>query len=156
MLIDDELVLAEGQTTTVGTDAGLLSEHVIDLQRAGQNIGTGNPPVYAVIEVITELDDATDDEPLHVDLQSDSADDHSAAPVVHQRLCTIPATSPAGTRFIATIQPGGTDMKRYLGVLFSTNADPLTAGAVSVFLTDSVDVFKAYPGARVVLGPDDL
>lgn len=142
MILDAEAALATNQTTTTSTDTGLVSENTYDLGPDGRDIGNGKP-IYVVGVVETTLDSTGDDDPLAVDLITDG-DAALGSATVLQRLFTFPAIAPAGTKLVGVIAPGHT-YERYLGVRFiSTNDSALSAGAVSIYLTESPDEYQAY------------
>lgn len=143
MILDAEAALATNQTVTTGTDSGLVSENTYDLGVAGRDIGNGKP-LYVVAVVETEFDSAGDNETLIVDLITDG-DAALGSPTKLQELFILPAVAPAGTKRVAMISPGHT-YERYVGVRFTTGGDntALTAGAVSVYLTESPDEYKSY------------
>ena len=141
MILDAEAALATNQTVTTGTDTGLVSENTYDLGNA-RDIGNGKP-IYVVCVVETTLDSTGDDDPLAVELITDG-DAALGSATVLQRLFTLPAVAPAGTKKVGVIAPGHS-YERYLGVQFlSTNDSALSAGAVSVYLTESPDEYQSY------------
>lgn len=138
MYIDHELVLSDAQAVT----SAAISENVFDLGALYANLGVGED-LYVVVQVDTAMEGSS--VTCVVTLQSDSAAAQNVAAVTHNAIGTFPATSAAGTRFVAKIQPG-VDMKRYLAIKYTPTggAGSLSAGKFDAFITKNVDEFRSY------------
>lgn len=138
MYIDNELVLdsaAEHLTTE-------SSDNVIDLQNAYRNIGTGED-LYIVVAVTTAMSDAGSDSTMTAVIEMDDNEAFASATTA-QTLGTFAATSAAGTRLIAKLQPEAIT-ERYIRVGYTVANGDLTTGNFDAFITPNIDAYTAYP-----------
>lgn len=109
-----------------------------------RDIGTGED-LWICTEVTTAFTDSGSNSTLDVKLQT-SADNSTFTTV--QTLFTIAATAPVttseATLYKAKISPIGTD-RRYYRLLYTPVTGDLSAGAVSSFMTTTVQNWKAKP-----------
>ena len=146
MYIDTENRFSNAQTTTTSTGSGstpgLLSTNIIDLTAATTYLGTGEN-LYIVAQVTTAFTSSGSNDALDVNLYTDG-DVAFGSPTFVQRLGTFPAVAPIGSTIIARIAPDRA-MERYIGLYYiSQTTDPLTAGAVTAFITHDIDAYRAY------------
>ena len=139
MRVDNELIFttSSGQPVT----AAAASTDYINVSEA-RDIGTGQA-LYVVGIVTVAMTDAGSDSTLNVKLQTDDNTGFSSA-TDGQDLFTFPATSAIGTVKIARIQPDALD-EQYCRTYFTPANGDLTTGTFKVFITDTIQKWKAYP-----------
>lgn len=138
MLMDKQVEFSDAQAVTATAN----STNVIDLAQAAEDIGTGQE-VYLVVQVQAAMTDVGSDSTVAVTI----VDDDNAAlssPTTVQTVGTFAATSAAGTRFIARLQPE-VFTQQYVGLVYTVAGGNLTTGSFDAFLTTDIDRFKAYP-----------
>lgn len=143
MLLDKQNLFADKQAVT----AQAISTNVMDLGKAGLNIGVGEP-IYLNALVTTTLDDSGDDSTLTVELVTDDNESMSS-PTVIQTLGTFAANAAAGTKMSCAI-PSSNLYERYIAVRFTPTGGSLSAGNVSAFLSKDQDATKAYADNRTI------
>jgi hypothetical protein len=149
MYIDAENRFSNAQSLASGTQTGegLVSTNTIDLGTE-RRIGTGKP-VYIVAIVTTLLASTGSNDPLAVDLHSDTAEAFDSS-TFKQRLGVFPAAAPVGSRIVCAIAPELLN-ERYIGLKYLSLGDgALTAGAVTAFVTETPDAYAAYPDAVTI------
>lgn len=98
MYVDAELQFSDAQAVT----ASAASTNIVDLG-SPRNIGVGCE-LYLVCAVTTAMTDAGSDSTITVILETDDNDSFSSATTA-QTIGTFAATSAAGTRLVAKLQP---------------------------------------------------
>lgn len=139
MYVDKKLEFSDGQAIT----ATAISNNVVDLIGASQDIGTGEPTylVVQVDETFNNLDDLT------ITLESSAAEALTSATTHFSSGAIALANLTAGSQLVAVALPAGNYL-RYLGARYTVGgATAPTAGQVSAFLTTDVQRWKAYPDA---------
>jgi len=144
MYVDSQNEFADSQAVTV--DA--ISTNVIDLEATNtlKNIGAGEP-VYLVVQTDTTFT-SSGTPTLTVTLESDSTANLATSATVHYTSSAIALSSlVAGTTHFVVALPRG-QYERYLGVRWDVGAGgPMTAGAISAFLTLEPDAWQPYADA---------
>ena len=137
MYVDAQNLFSSAQAITVTA----ASDNLIDLGSA-VNLGTGQD-VYVVVVVTTAFTDAGSDATVAVTVQTDTASTFGSATTA-QTIGTLGAVSAAGARLIAKLQKF-TTAERYVRLYYTVANGPLTAGAVTAFLTVDVHDYTVYP-----------
>ena len=141
-IIDRQIRFSNAQAVT----AAAASEDAIDLGTARQ-LGDGST-LYIVVTCTTAMTDGSSDSTLAVKVQSDS-DSAFGSPTDVQTIGTFPATSAAGTQFIVPLMHF-TTAERYIRLYYTPANGNLTTGSFTAFLTDSPQVWSAYPDAITI------
>lgn len=142
MLIDAHNLFSNAQALTATAastnymDLGPLATG--NLQR---NLGVGEN-IYFVSIVTTAFTDASSNSTITVTLEVDDNTSFST-PTTAQTIGIFAALSAVGTRLVARLQPDAIN-ERYLQVKYTTTNGDLTTGAVTSFLTHSIDAWRAY------------
>ena len=141
MYLDKENELADGQAVT----ATAISENVIDLGAANQDVGNGEQ-MFLVIQCDTTAT-AAGAATVDFSIESDSTVDLATSPTVHSSTGAIgKAALVAGMDAVVLPLPPA-DYERYLGVRSTVATGPLTAGNFSMFITKDIQRWKSYPDA---------
>lgn len=138
MIIDGNLEFSSAQD--ISGAGSVTSTNYIDLGEA-RNLGVGEP-LSIVVDVTTTLADTSSDSTVTVTLQgssSSSFDSHT-----DQVLCTIPAVSVAGTKFVALIQPDLAGNFEFVRIVYTINTENLIAGAVTAAIVKNADQYTSY------------
>lgn len=140
MILDAQNEFSNGQAVT----ASAISTNVIDTgtdKNPVKDLG-GPEPIYLVIQVDTDFA-AAGAGTLAASLESSAAAGLTAANV-HFSTGALPlATLKSGNTVAVVALPSG-DYLRYLGVRYTVGTGPMTAGAVSAFLTRDPQLYRAY------------
>lgn len=143
MLFDKQNEFSDSQAVT----ATAISTNVIDTlpmtsnPNSDQNLG-GEASLYFVFQVDTAFT-AAGAATLVVSIESDSTADLATSATVHYATAAIPkATLVAGYSFYVPLPPG--DYERYLGARYTVATGPMTAGALSAFLSRDIQNWKSY------------
>ena len=145
MILDAQNQFSDGQAIT----AAAASTNTIDLG-AVRDIGTGES-LYVVVNVTVALTDSGSDSTLTVALYGDSTT--TFTPDGSQDLFTIPATTAAGTVFIARLDPASAPLQyRYIQLYYTPNNGNLTTGTLDAHLTTNIDRWKAYADNVTITG----
>lgn len=141
MFVDAQNLFSDAQTITTGSENGILSTNVVDLGSA-RDIGTGET-IYAVVLVDTAFTSSGSDDTVKVELLTDA---YAAlnSPVVVQEIGIFPVIAAAGTVLICPLKPSAA-YEQYIGLRYTAATGPLTAGAVTGFLTKNIDKYRSYP-----------
>lgn len=159
MYVDSSLELSDGQAVT----STAISANVIDRATLGAaagaaagpnatvDIGPGGP-LYLVVQTRTACTDVGSDATLTLTLESSATADLATSPTVHLSSGAIAFAgfAPAGTRVACIPVPSG-QYKRYVGLRYTVNNGPLTAGAFDAFLTTNPGATRQYMGNFSVL-----
>lgn len=121
--------------------AAAASESQVNLNVATRDIGNGNP-LYLCIACTVPMTDGSSDSTLAVTLRQ-SAAANMGSPDTLATVCTFPATSPAGTRYVYAIPPS-LITKQYLDLYFTPANGNLSTGSFTAFLTPEYGVAKNY------------
>lgn len=135
MIIDKSLEFSVAQAVT--TDAA--STNVIDL---GADRDLGASDLYLETLVTTAFDSANDTATLVIQLQTDSAENF-ASPTLLAASATLGVSSlGAKARPFRIKIPHTTE--RYLRLNYDNGTEAFSAGAISAWLTDNRDAWRAY------------
>lgn len=138
MILDANLQFSDSQAVT----AAAASTNIIDMGKAGQDIGTGED-LYLVVQCEVAMTDAGSDSALDVAIEGDSTS--TITPDATQSVITFPALSPAGTVKIAKLDPGSLPLQlQYIQLKYTPSNGNLTTGTFSAFLTNNIDKFKSF------------
>ncbi len=141
MILDKNLAFSEAQT--IPTGATTASTNIVDLG-AVRDIGVGEDMELVVVLTSALVGAGT----VAVIIQTDDNESFSSA-VTAQTIGTFAATSAAGTRFVAKLQPNAI-VERYMRVAYT--AGVLTGGAASAYLVHGVDNVRYYADNFTVTG----
>ena len=153
MYVDAELKFSEKQA--VGATTTTVSGSSVDLKRAGEDIGNGQP-IY-LVAVLTDDGAAvpTYTAPtaaVEVEFLSDTDSGLATAPVVHASMGSFGASALEGTSLCMAVPSTvgqGTEIQQYIGVQF-VNAGGATN--ISCFLTTTPQKYKQYPKGYTITG----
>lgn len=134
--VDAQTLFSDGQDVT----STAASTNYID-QGVAQDLGTGRD-VYVVVQCDTTMDDSGDDSTLEVTVETDDNTSFSSATTA-QTIGTFAATSAAGTKLIAKLQPEAIT-ERYVRLKYTTANGDLSAGAFTAFLTTDIESYTYY------------
>ncbi len=141
MILDKNLAFSEAQT--IPTGATTASTNIVDLG-AVRDIGVGEDMELVVVLTSALVGAGT----VAVIIQTDDNEAFSSASTA-QTIGTFAATSAAGTRFVAKLQPNAI-VERYMRVAYT--AGVLTGGAASAYLAHGVDNARSYADAITITG----
>lgn len=146
-MLDKQNEFSDSQAVTVTA----ISTNVIDTLpgiRAGltQNLG-GPEAIYLVIEVDTTFT-AGGAATLTASLESDSTANLATSPTVHFVTAAIPVASLTAKSKVAVVALPFGAFERYLGVRYTVATGPMTAGAISAYLTRDPSFWVAYTAAQ--------
>ncbi len=137
MYLDAQLLFSDAQAIT----ADAASTNIVDLSQV-RDIGTGQS-LYIVTIVDVAMTDSGSDSTLAVILEGDSTT--TLNPDGSQTLFTIPATTAAGEKFFARLDPGSAPLQyQYIGIQYTPANGNLTTGSFTTFMTVNIDDWKAY------------
>lgn len=147
MILDKSNEFSDSQAIT----ASALSTNVIDLNPSGKNpvqdIGAGEP-IWLVVQVdkaATAAGAAT----VAITLESSAAPGMSSPTVHYNSGPKALANITAGAELVRVRLPGG-DYKRYLGIRYTVDTGPLTAGSFSAFIVKDAQANRAYASGYIV------
>jgi hypothetical protein len=145
MLLDKQNEFSDSQAVT----ATAISTNVIDTMPGNsftnvvQNLGGFAGAAFLVVQVDTTFT-AGGAATLTISLESDSTANLATSPTVHFSTAALAvATLTAGRTLLVIPLPLG-DFERYLGVRYTVATGPMTAGAISAFLTRDPQTWKPY------------
>ncbi len=148
MIIDKNLQIATALAlSTAATGLALVGDQ-IDLGSIGRDPSNGRPLwlVIGVTTAVTSVGAATVEFRLVSDAQAAIAVDGTATE--HGKTYAFPkATLVAGYQVAIPLPPQFPSYERYLGLLMNVGTAALTAGSINAFVTDNVQIAKAYPDA---------
>lgn len=125
------------------------STNVMDLLRAGEDIG-GGEPLYLVFIVTTILDSAGEAATLQIALVTDdNASLSSPATIMDQPALITEATLVTGYMIAQHVKPFAA-MERYLGVVYTVGTENFTSGKIWCGLTHDLQRAKAYASGITV------
>lgn len=136
MIIDHQNLFSDAQAVT----ADAASTNLIDLG-AVRNLGVGEN-LYVVVQVDVTMDDASDDSTCTVTVESDDAAAFSSA-TTRQTIGTFAATSAAGTRLVARLQPDVIN-ERFIRLKYTMANGDLSAGSFTAFLVKDLQAYTSY------------
>ncbi|OBU70452.1 hypothetical protein A9K58_00430 [Stenotrophomonas maltophilia] len=143
MILDAQNEFSNSQAVT----ATAISTNVIDTgtdQNPVKDLGALEP-IFLVVQVDTTFA-AAGAATLAVSLESSAAAGLTSANVHFNTGALALAALTAGTTLAVVALPSG-DYLRYLGVRYTVGTGPMTAGAVSAFLTRDPQLYRAYAAA---------
>lgn len=148
MLLDAQNEFSNSQAVT----ATAISTNVIDTLAGNsftnvvQNLGGFAGSAWLVVQVDTTFT-AGGAATLTISLESDSTANLATSPTVHFSTAPIALASlTVGAQLLIIPLPFGS-YERYLGVRYTVATGPMTAGAISAFLTRDPQAWKPYPTA---------
>lgn len=144
MYVDAQLLFSDAQAVT----AAAASTNIVDLGVA-RDLGTGQD-LYVVVSVDTTMDDDGDDSTLEVKVQKDTVEGFGSAEDA-QIIGTFAATSAAGTRLVAKLDPDKID-QRYIRLYYTPANGNLSAGAFTAFITTDVQAYTSYAAGYTISG----
>lgn len=134
---------SNAQAVTAAAD----STDMIDLG-AARDIGTGKS-LFIVVFVDVSMTDSSSNSTITVALQGDSTS--TMTPDSSVNLFTIPATTAAGTKFIYRLDPSMAPLQyQYINLKYTPANGDLTTGSFTAYLSENVEVLKAYPDAITI------
>lgn len=136
MILDAHNLFSDAQAVTATAN----STNVIDSSVA-RDLGAGEE-IYLVVMVDVAMTDSGSDSTVAVTLVTDDNASLSSKTTV-QTIGTFAATSAAGSRFIAKLQPSAL-YERYIGVTYTVAGGDLSTGSFTAFLTKNIDAYRAY------------
>lgn len=149
-MLDKQNEFSDSQAVTVTA----ISTNVIDTM-AGfgpgvtsattSNLG-GPEAIYLVIEVDTTFT-AGGAATLIASLESDSTANLATSPTVHFTTAAIPVASLTAKSKVAVVGLPFGAYEKYLGVRYTVGTGPMTAGAISAYLTRDPSFWVAYNAA---------
>lgn len=143
-IIDRQNQFSDAQAVT----ATAISTDVIDTgtpEQTLKDLGAG-VPLYLVVTTdatFTAAGAAT----LDVSLESAENAEISTGAVVHFRTGPKALAALAGGNKVVVVALPSDEYKRYLGVRYTVATGPMTAGAVSAYLTRDPQAWRAYNAA---------
>jgi len=145
-LMDKRTEFADAGVVTGNAAATAILGDVIDLERAGLNIGVGMP-LYLNINMDTLPVAGGGAAEIQFKLVSDSTADLATSPTTHFETPAIgKATLAAGYTVCSVALPSSTTYERYLGVTYTVTTNNVTAGKANAWLSQSpLDANKSYP-----------
>jgi hypothetical protein len=146
-MLDKQLEFSDSQAVT----ATALSTNVVDTLpgiRAGltANLG-GIEAAFLVVEVDTTFT-AAGAATLNVSLESDSTANLATSPTVHFQSGPLALAALTARGKVAVIPLPSGSYERYLGLRYTVATGPMTAGAVSAYITRDPGTWQAYTAAR--------
>lgn len=142
MIIDAHNLFSEAQAVT----AAAASTNYIDLGIA-RDIGVGED-LYVVVVCTVAMTDSGSDSTLAVALETDDNSSFSSA-TASQSIGTFAATSAAGTRLVAKLQPDKVD-ERYIRLYYTPANGNLSTGSFTAFLCKDIDAYTSYADAITI------
>ena len=119
------------------------STNVIDLLRAGQDIGMGEE-LFILVTVTTAFT-AGGAATLHIAVVTDDNVGLTTPTVLQDQPVAMPVASlVAGFEIRMRINPSNI-MQQYLGLVYTVATGPMTAGVVTASLQKDIQTWKAFP-----------
>lgn len=137
MYLDAQNLFSDAQAVT----ASAASTNLIDFGSA-RDIGVGRE-LYIVVVVDVAMTDAGSDSTVTVTLETDDNAAFSSATAV-QTIGTFAATTAAGSRLVARLQPDA-GWEQYVRAYYTVANGDLTTGSFTAFLTTDIQAWTAYP-----------
>jgi hypothetical protein len=146
MIIDDRLEVSDSQAVT----ATAVSTDIIDLgpvltTTTTRDVANGRQ-LFLVIQCDTTTA-AAGAATVTFSLESDDNTGLTSATVHATSAAIGKATLVAGYQLVIPVPAGQKNFERYLGVRYTVATGPLTAGAFSAFVTDSIQNSPTYADA---------
>lgn len=140
MIFDSQNVFDNDVALTVTRN----SSNVIDLIKAGQDIGVGEN-LWLYFTVTTVLDSAGEAATLQIALVTDDNAALSSATVIQDMPALITeATLVAGYEILWRVRPVR-GLEQYLGVIYTVGTENFTSGKIFCALVKDVQWSKAFP-----------
>lgn len=150
MYVDAENLFSENQLVAVGASQSSSS---VDLKRAGEDIGNGNP-IYLVAVLVDDGAGTYTAPDGQIDFEFVSDDNSGlASPSVHALLGSFGAAATEGTTLCAALPAtvgSAQEVEQYIGVQYQ-NAGTTTPN-VTCFLTTTPQKYKQYPKSYTISG----
>lgn len=150
MLLDKQNEFSDSQAVTVTA----ISTNVIDtlpmannpnlVQNLGASANQAN--AFLVIQVDTTFT-AAGAGTLTISLESDSTANLATSPTVHYTSAAIALAGLVGGTTILVIPLPSGNYERYLGLRYTVGTGPMTAGAISAFITRDIQTWRPYASA---------
>ena len=146
-MLDKQNEFSDSQAIT----ATAISTNVVDTLpgiRAGltANLG-GIEAAFVVIEVDTTFT-AGGAATLNVSLESDSTANLATSPTVHFQSGPVALANLAAKAKVAVIPLPSGAYERYLGLRYTVGTGPMTAGAISAYITRDPSTWQAYKAVQ--------
>lgn len=138
MYLDSQLEFSDAQAVT----ASAASENIIDLGSAQVNAGVGEE-LYLVVQVQTAMTDVGSDSTVAVTLEGDDNEAFASATTV-QTIGTFAATSAAGTKLVARLQPEAIT-ERFLRIQYTVAGGDLTTGSFDAAIVHTAQLDDYFP-----------
>lgn len=143
MILDERNEFGDAATLVGDAATTYILGDVIDLGTTARDIGAGEP-LYLVVNIDMLVAAAAGAANVTFKLVSDSTADLATSPTVHLNSGALAkGTLVAGYMVFAVALPFGT-YERYLGVTYTPDTNPITAGKANAFLTHDVAKWVAY------------
>jgi len=145
-LLDERTEFADAAVCTGNAAATAVLGDVIDLERAGLDIGNGMPVFLNIVMDTLPVAGGGAAE-IQFKLVSDSVATLDTSPTTHIEMPAIgKATLAAGYKVCSIALPVSTTYERYLGVTYTVTTNNVTAGKANAWLSQSpVEGNKIYP-----------
>jgi hypothetical protein len=147
MLLDAQLEFSDSQAVTTTA----ISTNVVDTlpmtsnPNVVANLGGPNTAAFLVIQVDTTFT-AAGAATMTITLESDSTANLATSPTTHISSPAIAvATLVAGYQLVYPLPVG--NYERYLGLRYTIATGPMTAGAISAFISRDIQTWKPYATA---------
>jgi hypothetical protein len=137
MYLDAQNLFSDAQAVT----ASAASTNLIDFGSA-RDIGVGRE-LYCVVVVDVDMTDVGSDSTVTVTLETDDNSGFASATAV-QTIGTFAATTAAGSRLVARLQPDA-GWEQYVRAYYTVANGNLTTGSFTAFLTTDIQAWTAYP-----------
>lgn len=147
MILDNDLVFSDAQAVTAAAaSTNYYDTGPLFTGNTGRDLGAGED-LYFSISVDVAMTDASSDSTVAVSLETDDNTGFSSASTV-ATLVTIPAVSPAGTKYFVCVPRQTTvPYERYIQIKFTPANGNLTTGSFTVAIVKDPDSYKSYVSA---------
>lgn len=148
MYVDGELLFSDAAAVATGSSLSTF----VDLKRAGEDIGNGQP-IYLVAVLVANSVTGIYTEPDNIiDVQFVSATDGVGSGLaVHATAGTLPANGKEGESICIALPAtfgSQTEVQQFIGVQYQSSSTPTTN--IDAFLTTTPQKYKAYPKSYTI------
>jgi hypothetical protein len=147
MFMDADLVFSDAQAVTAtAASTSYYDTGPLYSGNTGRNLGVSNE-IYISTTVDVAMTDSGSDSTITVTLETDDNTSFSSAATV-ATLFTIPAVTPAGSKFFARVPIAGTvPFERYLQIKYTATGGNLTTGSFTTAIVKNIDNWTSYASA---------
>lgn len=147
MIMDGDLLFSDAQAVTAAAaSTNYLDTGPLFSGNTGRDIGVSSE-LYFAITVDVAMTDSGSDSTIAVTLETDDNTSFSSIATV-ATLVTIPALSPAGTKYFVKVPIASTvPYEKYLQIKFTPANGNLTTGSFTVALVKNIDNWTSYKSA---------